>query len=226
MAMTAMVTGAGGALGSAVTAELARAGWSIVGVDRDEAALSRLPDDVRREAADLTDAAAVDALFAKLAADGVTLGAVVHTVGMFRGGAVADSSSEDYRLLMSVNLDTAWWVSRAAAQHLAAAGGGAIVEVAARHGIEPVAGAAAYSLTKAALVHLVRVLDVELRSAGVRVNAVVPALIDTAANREVMSEKAMARAVTPGAIARVVAFLVSDDASPVVGAIVPVYGAG
>ena len=84
---------------------------------------------------------------------------------------------------------------------------------------------AAYSVSKAALSHLTRVLDVELRPHGIRVNAVAPQLIDTAANRAAFPAEALKHAVAPEAVASVIAFLVSADAAPVSGAILPAYGA-
>ena len=84
---------------------------------------------------------------------------------------------------------------------------------------------AAYSLSKAALVYLTRILDIELRPHGIRVNAVAPQLLDTPANRATLPDEAMAHAVAPVVIADLIAFLVSDVAAPVSGAIVPAYGA-
>ena len=84
---------------------------------------------------------------------------------------------------------------------------------------------AAYSVSKAALSHLTRILDVELRPHGIRVNAVAPQLIDTPANRAAFPPEALKHATAPGAIADVIAFLVSDAAAPVSGAILPAYGA-
>ena len=104
-------------------------------------------------------------------------------------------------------------------------GSGAIVHVAARPGIEPTAGMAAYSVSKAALVHLTRVLDLELRPHGIRVNAVAPQLLDTPANRADVPGGLLAHAVAPEAIADMIAFLVSDAAAPVSGAVLPAYGA-
>jgi NAD(P)-dependent dehydrogenase (short-subunit alcohol dehydrogenase family) len=83
----------------------------------------------------------------------------------------------------------------------------------------------AYSVSKAALVHLTRVLDMELRPFGIRVNAVAPQLIATARNLSLLPKEALSHAVTPEAIAEVVAFLASDAAAPVSGAILPAYGA-
>jgi len=99
------------------------------------------------------------------------------------------------------------------------------VHVAARPGIEPSGGMAAYSVSKAALVHLTRILDIELRPRGIRVNAVAPQLLDTPVTRAAFPAETMAHAVAPQAIADTIAFLVSDTAAPVSGAILPAYGA-
>ena len=222
---TAVVTGAGGALGSAVVDALRVTGACVVAVDRSLASMEHLPTDVIRQTCDLTDPVSVDELFGRLPADGRPVSSVVHTVGAFRVGSIVDSTVEDYRLLLDVNLATAWWVSRAAAIAMSD-GGGAIVHIGARNGVETVRGAAAYGVSKAAVIHLTRTLDAELRSAGVRVNAVLPGLIDTPANRASLPAESMARAVRPEAIAAVIAFLVSAAATPVSGAVIPVYGSG
>jgi NAD(P)-dependent dehydrogenase (short-subunit alcohol dehydrogenase family) len=83
---------------------------------------------------------------------------------------------------------------------------------------------ATYSVSKAALAHLTRVLDVELRPSGIRVNAVAPQLIDTPRNRSFLPDDVIAHAVAPQAIADVIEFLVRDAAAPVSGAVLPVYG--
>lgn len=220
----AVVTGGGGALATAVVETLTGRGAHVVAVDRSIEAMQQLPSRVQRGVADLTDPAAVDGLFARVVEEHGRVDAAVHTVGTFRGGSVVDSSVEDYRMLLEVNLGTAWWVSRAAATVMTRGGGGSIVHIGARNGVEPSGGAAAYGVTKAAVVHLTRTLEVELRSSGVRVNVVLPGLIDTAANRASFSAGTMAAAVTPEAIAGVVAFLVSPEAAAVSGAVIPVYG--
>ena|SRR5438309_12092344 len=97
--------------------------------------------------------------------------------------------------------------------------------VAVRPGLEPAAGMATYAVSKAALVHLTRVLDLELRPLGIRVNAVAPALLDTAKNRPYLPPEVLAHAVAPGAIADIIAYLVSDAAAPISGAVVPASGA-
>ena len=127
--------------------------------------------------------------------------------------------------MLDVNLGPALWLSQAVAPHMRQQGSGAIVHVTARPGLEPTSGMAAYSVSKAALVHLTRTLDLELRPHGIRVNAVAPQLMDTASNRASFPAELIAHAVAPEAIAEVIAFLVSEAAAPVSGAILPAYGA-
>jgi NAD(P)-dependent dehydrogenase (short-subunit alcohol dehydrogenase family) len=224
-AHVAIVAGAGGALGHATTAALTARGLTVVAVDRSEHALRDLPDGVRREVADTTDPAVVAQLVDRIASEVGPPDVLVNTIGAFRPGDALTTTPETLRLMIDVNLGPALWLSQAVAPHMQQQGSGAIVHVAARPGIEPSGGMAAYSVSKAALVHLTRTLDIELRPHGIRVNGVAPQLLDTPANRSIFPEEAMAHAVAPEAIADVIAFLVSDAAAPVSGAILPAYGA-
>jgi NAD(P)-dependent dehydrogenase (short-subunit alcohol dehydrogenase family) len=224
-ARVAIVAGAGGALGHATTAALAAGGLTVVAVDRNEQEMRDLPGGIRREVADTTDPAVVGQLIDRIAGEVGPPGVLVNTVGAFRLGDALATTPETLRLMIDVNLGPALWLSQAVAPHMQQQGSGAIVHVAARPGIEPSGGMAAYSVSKAALVHLTRTLDIELRPHGIRVNAVAPQLIDTPANRGSFPDEVMAHAVAPEAIAGVIAFLVSDTAAPVSGAILPAYGA-
>ena len=103
--------------------------------------------------------------------------------------------------MMDVNLGPALWLSQAVAPHMQQRGSGAIVHVAARPAIEPASGMAAYSVSKAALVHLTRTLDIELRPHGIRVNAVAPQLLDTPVAQASFPAEVLAHAVAPEAIA-------------------------
>jgi NAD(P)-dependent dehydrogenase (short-subunit alcohol dehydrogenase family) len=220
----AIVAGAGGELGRATAVTLADRGFTVVGIDRSEAGLKELPDGIGREVADPTDPESargvVDAIAEKTGPPAV----LVNTVGGFAVGDALSTTPETLRLMLDVNLGPALWLTQAVAPYMQQRGSGVIVHVAGRQGIEASGGLAAYSVSKAALVHLTRVLDVELRPQGIRVNAVVPQLLDTARNRTAFPPEVIAHAVAPLAIADIIGFLVSDSAAPVSGAIVPAYG--
>jgi NAD(P)-dependent dehydrogenase (short-subunit alcohol dehydrogenase family) len=221
----AIVVGAGGPLGGATAQALASAGYAVVGVDRNEDGLKGLPDGIRREVGDATDQAAAKSLIDKIAAQAGPPQVLVNTIGTFRLGEAVTATPEDLKVLMDVNLGTALWLSQAVEPYMRQRGKGSIVHVSARPGIDPTPGLAAYSLSKAALSHLIRILDLELRPHGIRVNGVAPQLIDTAANRATFPAQQLAGAVQPEAVANVIAFLAGDLAAPVSGAIIPAYGA-
>jgi NAD(P)-dependent dehydrogenase (short-subunit alcohol dehydrogenase family) len=197
----------------------------VVAVDRSEQALGDLPASVRREVADSTDPAVVAGVIDRIASEVGPPDVLVNTIGAFSLGDALAATPETLHHMIDVNLGPALWLSQAVAPHMRQQGSGAIVHVSARPGIEPTGGMAAYSVSKAALIHLTRVLDVELRPYGIRVNAVVPQLMDTPYNRTAFPAGALEHAVAPEAIAETIAFLVSDAAAPVSGAIVPAYGA-
>jgi NAD(P)-dependent dehydrogenase (short-subunit alcohol dehydrogenase family) len=224
-AKVAVVAGAGGALGRATAVALAAGGLTVVAVDRDERGLGNLPENIRREVADATDPAAAPGLIDRIAGAAGPPDVLVNTIGTFRLADALSTTPEMLRLMIDVNLGPALWLSQAVAPHMQRQGSGAIVHVTARPGIEPSGGMAAYSLSKAALVYLTRILDIELRPQGIRVNAVAPQLLDTPANRATFPAETMAHAVAPEVIADLIAFLVSDAAAPVSGTIVPAYGA-
>jgi NAD(P)-dependent dehydrogenase (short-subunit alcohol dehydrogenase family) len=221
----AIVAGAGGPLGHATAVTLAASGLMVVAVDRNKDALDELPGSVRPEVADATDPAAAKSLIDRIAGEVGPPDVLVNTIGTFRTGDALSATPETLQLMIDVNLGPALWLSQAVAPHMQQQGSGAIVHVTARPGIEPSGGMAAYSISKAALVHLTRILDVKLRPAGIRVNAVAPQLLDTPRNRTIFPAQVMAHAVAPEAVAGVIAFLVSDAAAPVSGAVLPAYGA-
>ena len=220
----AFVVGAG-ALGRATAAILADSGLTVVVVDRTQDALRGLPDGIRSEVADAADPATATALVDRLAREIGPPGVLVNTIGAFRLGDALSTTPETLQLMIDVNLGPALWMTQAVAPHMTQLGSGAIVHVASRPALEATAGMAAYGVSKAALAHLTRILDLELRPHGIRVNAVAPQLLDTATNRGLFPDEVMAHAVAPEAIAAVIAFLVSDAAAPVSGAILPAYGA-
>jgi NAD(P)-dependent dehydrogenase (short-subunit alcohol dehydrogenase family) len=220
----AIVVGAAGELGQATAVKLADIGMTVVAVDRNEPGLAALPDHIARELADATDPGSVAPMVERVVRAVGAPDALVNTIGAFQTGDALATTPDLLRLMIDVNLGPALWLTQAVAPYMQRSGGGAIVHIAARPGVEPTAGMAAYSVSKAALVHLTRVLDLELRPLGIRVNCVAPQLLDTTWARAALPKEALAHAVAPAAIGEVVAFLVSEAAMPISGAILPAYG--
>jgi NAD(P)-dependent dehydrogenase (short-subunit alcohol dehydrogenase family) len=221
----AIVVGAGGELGRVTAEKLAAAGYTVVGVDRNEQGLKELPDGVRRETADSTDPAAARGVVDRIATEVGPPEVLVNTIGTYHEGEALTATPEDLRLMVDVNVGSALWLTQAVVPYLRDRGSGTIVHVASRPGLEPTAGMATYAVSKAALVQLIRVLDLELRPLGIRVNGVAPQLLNTAVTRTFLPADMLPHAVAPEAIADIICYLVSDAAAPVSGAVVPAYGA-
>jgi NAD(P)-dependent dehydrogenase (short-subunit alcohol dehydrogenase family) len=220
----AILAGAGGDLGLASAQKLTALGFTVVGIDRNAEALKQLPEGIRYEVGDPTDPVVAKSLVDRIAAEVGPPEVLVNTVGTYHLGDALDATPEDLRLMIEVNAGTALWLTQAVAPYMRDRGSGAIVHVAARPGLEPTAGMASYGVSKAALVYLVRVLDLELHPLGIRVNAVAPQVIDTAKNHPYLPPEVLAHAVSPDAIADIIVYLASDAAAPISGAVVPAYG--
>jgi NAD(P)-dependent dehydrogenase (short-subunit alcohol dehydrogenase family) len=219
-----IVLGAGGELGRATVAALAKAGLTIVAVDRSEASMDVLPGEVHRVVADATDPSVAQPLVDRIANESGPPDVLVNTIGAFVPADALETTPELLRSMVDVNIGPAFWFTAAVARHMRQRKSGSIVHITARPGLDPTGGMAAYSASKAALVHLVKVLDVELRPSGIRVNGVAPQLLDTPINRSILPDEMLAQAIAPEAIAAIIAFLVSDAAAPISGAILPAYG--
>jgi len=212
MADLAVIMGATGGLGSAIVDAFANRGDRVIAVARSRAEVSQLaakyPGVVTGDTADLTSRLVVDDLWERIDRVG-TPRWVVNATGGYRAGKIVDTTPDDFSFMMDLNLGTAWWSCRAAARRMQSVpvasgggqGGGCIVNVSSRSA-----------------------LVVELKASGVRVNVIVPAIIDTAVNRQVLPEKLMQKAVAPAEIAAVIAYLCSDAAAAITGATIPAYG--
>ena len=230
-----VIMGATGALGTAIVDAFASRGDRVIAVARSRSDVSQLaskyPGVVSGDTADLTSRLEVDELWERIDRAGVPRW-VVNATGGYRAGKVVDSTPDDFTFMMDLNLGTAWWSCRAASRRMQSIpspsgggqGGGCIVNVSSRSGLVAEPGAAAYAVAKAGVITLTKVLAAELKPSGVRVNAVIPAIIDTPANRQALPEKLMQKAVAPAEIAAVIAYLCSEAAAAITGAAIPVYG--
>jgi NAD(P)-dependent dehydrogenase (short-subunit alcohol dehydrogenase family) len=221
---TVLVTGGTGGLGAAVTKAFLDGGWRVVVPWVAERELERVEAHDRLELvrADLFDP---DAVAGAVQAAGPSLRAAVNLVGGFaEHGRVHETPIETFEEQLRLNLRPTYLVCAAVLPVLLQAGGGAIVCVSSRAARRPFPGAAGYVVSKAAVLALVDALDAEYRKDRIRVNAVLPSVIDTPFNRTSMPDADFDTWVAPEEIARVIRFLCSDDASVTSGAHLPVYG--
>jgi NAD(P)-dependent dehydrogenase (short-subunit alcohol dehydrogenase family) len=226
MSDVVVVTGAAGALGAAVLAELRSREATVLALDRagprlDEAGSVPL---VHPIAAELADRESVHAAWQQI--DALGLGApsaLITLAGGFVPGSLAELDEKSLDGLWRSNVVSMLWCCQQAAPRMAAAGGGAIVTVGSKTAVGGPAPLA-HATSKSAVVRASSLLADELRPQGIRVNCILPSVIDTPANRTWMPASLAQRAVQPAAIAKVIAFLIGPDSAPVSGAAIPVYG--
>jgi NAD(P)-dependent dehydrogenase (short-subunit alcohol dehydrogenase family) len=221
----ALVTGGTGALGRAVVARLV-AGGADVHVswvtEREaaafETALGRDADRVHLHHADVTAPASVDQLVSGVAGSAGQLDILANIVGGFASASLEDTDPTVWQRMLALNATSTFLCCRAAAPLMRRQLWGRIVNVAALPALERgAAGMSAYAASKAAVLNLTYSLARELAPSGITVNAIVPSIIDTPANRGAMPEADTSTWLAPQEIAEVVAFLVSDRARVVTG---------
>ena len=218
------VTGGFGALGRAVGEVLARAGARVALIDR-AAAPSGVPSGVLALGdVDLGDAAAARAAVDRSAAALGGLYGLVNVAGGFRWETIEGGSIDTWDRLFAINVRTAVLASQAALPHLLQAGRGRIVNVGALAAGQAGLGMGAYAASKAGVARLTEAMAEEFKDRGITVNAVLPSILDTPANRADMPDADASRWVQPQALARVVLFLLSEDSAPITGALIPVKG--
>jgi NAD(P)-dependent dehydrogenase (short-subunit alcohol dehydrogenase family) len=172
---------------------------------------------------DLSDAAAAKKAIDAAAAHFRRLDALVNIAGGFAFETVADGDPTTWQHMYALNVLTALNASRSAIPHLVASGAGRIVNVGAMGALQAGSGMGAYAASKAGVHRLTEALAAEWKG-RITVNAVLPSTIDTPANRASMPRADFAKWVTPQELAEVILFLVSDAASAVTGALLPVSG--
>ena len=226
----ALVAGGTGALGRAVSLALLEEGATVLvtyrrseELDALRAAAGDAGARLSGDAVDLTDEAAAGRFVTGLRERHGRLDVVVNCVGAYAGGAkLWEDDAKTLDRMLALNLRSGWVVARACVPLMLEAGRGAIVNIASRSALVHGAGEGAYAASKAAALALFDSLAAELKGSGVRVNSVLPSLIDTEANRKAMPKADFSTWPKPEEIARVILFLCSDDAKLVHGAAIPV----
>lgn len=227
-----LVAGGTGGLGRAVSLAFLREGASVAVTFRAQEEFTALKESAGGEAAlltghhvDVTDADAVMTMVESILANHRRFDVLVNTVGGYKAGMKFwEQDSKVLDQMLSLNLRSGWVLARAVVPAMLKQGEGAIVNVAAKAGLDAPAAAAAYAASKAAAIVMMNSLAVDLKGTGVRVNSVLPSIIDTEPNRKAMPNADFAKWPKPGDIARVILFLCSEDAKVVRGAAIPVYG--
>jgi NAD(P)-dependent dehydrogenase (short-subunit alcohol dehydrogenase family) len=227
-----LVAGGTGGLGRAVTSAFLEEGANVVVTRRNQAEWDAVKSEEASNAArleghsvDVTDEAAVRQLVEKILFKHSRLDVMVNTVGGYAGGLkLWEMETKLFEQMLNLNLRSGYALSRAAVRAMLKQGRGAIVNVAAKAAFDHAAGAAAYAASKAAAVAMMDSLAADLKNTGVRVNTVLPSIMDTEANRKAMPNADFAKWPKPRDVARVILFLCSDEAKVIHGAAIPVYG--
>jgi len=227
----ALVTGGTGGLGRSITLAFLHEGASVVAtyIREDEAASLRAAVGANQHL-ELLPLNATDETATQALVDGITarhghLDFVVNTIGGYAGGkSLWETDTKSYHLMVDLNLNATYAVARAAAAAMIKQKSGSIVNIASRAALDHAAGNSAYSAAKAAALALIDCLAQELKGTGVRVNSILPSIIDTEANRKSMPGSDFAKWPKPEDIAKVILFLCGTDAVLIHGANIPVYG--
>jgi len=228
----ALVAGGTGGLGHAVSLAFLEEGASVIVTYRRQEEFDLLKGEAGGDGsrldgqrADVTDEAAATELTNGVFARHGRLDVLVNAVGGYAGGArLWELETKVFDQMLDLNLRSGYVLSRAAVRVMLRQGHGAIVNVASKAALDHVAGQAAYAASKAAAVALIDSLAADVKGTGVRVNSILPSIIDTEVNRRAMPKADFAKWPKPRDIARVILFLCSDDARVIHGAAIPVYG--
>jgi len=226
-----VVTGGTGYLGSSVCKAFAESGAAVVAVyvlDREipyfEKVLSGLLKNATLLKADVTKPGEMERIAKEVLARFKRIDVLVNTVGGYMAGSVEETSAEDFDRAMALNLKSAFLSCKAVAPAMRAAKRGAIVSVSSEASLLGEEDLFLYSASKSGVNRLTESLARELKAANVRVNCVMPRIMDTPPNREAMPKENFAKWVKTDQVARIVRWLCSEEAAPITGAAVPAYG--
>jgi NAD(P)-dependent dehydrogenase (short-subunit alcohol dehydrogenase family) len=227
-----LVAGGTGGLGRAVSLAFLREDAKTVVTYRSQEEFDALQSAAGAKSAalagyrvDVTDEGAVVALVDSVLAQHGHLDAMVNTVGGYVGGVkLWELETKAFDQMLALNLRAGYALSRASIKPMLKEKQGAIVNIAAKSALDHAAGATAYAASKAAALAMIDALAADVKGSGVRVNSILPSIIDTEANRRAMPNADFATWPKPEDIARVVLFLCSEEARVIHGAAIPVYG--
>ena len=228
----AVVAGGTGGLGRAVSLALLEQGSKVFVTYRRAQEFQALAKMAGENASrlvgrnvDVTDETAVQQFVQDIVAEHGRIDFLVNAVGAYVGGVkLWELDTKVFDQMLALNLRSGFMLSRAVVPVMLKQGSGAIINVAAKAALDHSGGAAAYAASKAAAVAMMDSLAADVKGSGVRVNSILPSIIDTEVNRKAIPGADFSKWPKPEEIARVILFLCSDDARVVHGAAIPVYG--
>jgi len=228
----ALITGAAGNLGTAVTRAFQEAGAKLALIERTLGDLEKMYPDLvgspqcfMSGCADLTNMDEVSAVISAVMERFGRIDAFVNTVGGFRAGTpLHETPMDTFDFMLYLNARIPYITSQQVIPIMLEQGSGSIVHFAARPGLQGKANQAAYSASKAAVIRLIESMSAEVKNKGINVNCILPGTLDTPQNRVANPEAEFSQWVRLESLAGVVLFLCSDEAKDIHGASIPVYG--
>ena len=226
----AVIVGATGGLGTALTGRLIRQGYRIgatymrpIETDEFEERFPFDEDQLVLRRVNATDSAEVEGFLASVAARFGRIDAVASMVGGWAAGRdVKDTDDVRFDWMIDLNLRSAFYTVRAAVPHLE--GGGRILLVGSRAVVDNPPGQAAFNIAKAGVVALAKTAAAEVEDSDITVNVILPSVIDTPATRRALPFAEYVKWPTPDEIAAVAEFIMTGESGVMSGAVVPVYG--
>jgi NAD(P)-dependent dehydrogenase (short-subunit alcohol dehydrogenase family) len=218
------ITGGFGVLGLEMGHVLVQAGARVALIGRGQPAAGAPASALALSGVDLGDAGAAGAALDRVAGHFGRLDGLVNVAGGFAWEKIEGGHADTWQRMFEINVRTALLASQAALPHLLACGSARIVNVGSAAAEHAGLGMGAYAASKSGVARLTEAMAEEFKERGITVNAVLPSILDTPANRADMPKADPSRWVSPQALARVVLFLLSDDAAPITGALIPVKG--
>jgi len=220
-----LITGADGGLGVNVTTAFLEAGANVIGSSRKIQQSSFNSPDFTAIPADMATPEGASVLVEQVMAHFGKIDVLVHTVGGFAGGqSVAETDDATFRRMFDLNVNSAFYLLRAALPGMQKTGNGRIIAIGSRAAVDPGPGIGAYSASKAALVSLIRTVAAENKDAGITANVILPGTMDTPANRKMIPNADVSKWVQPASVANLVLWLAGGTGMDVTGAVIPVYG--